>query len=201
MKLKDCINEGIFKTSNTEWYHNYYKRLTKNAIDMVTETLSINSHYVQRLKEFLEENTESFFSRMVQLINQQTLLSVICHGDCWTNNFLYRYNMDGKIQETCLVDFQLIRYGSLALDLANLIFCCTDHQLRKKNMKQFLQIYYKELLNALKLYGPLADFCGGLNDEQLWNKLVYNIYEFDLFYSHQSLFRVVLIYIFLFLIK
>lgn len=35
-KLQNKISEGIFKSENTEWYRDYYKALTKNAIDMVS---------------------------------------------------------------------------------------------------------------------------------------------------------------------
>lgn len=34
-KLRKTISEGIFASENTDWYKNYYKALTKNAIDMV----------------------------------------------------------------------------------------------------------------------------------------------------------------------
>lgn len=36
-KLRKKISEGIFKSENAEWYKNYYKALTKNAIDMVIQ--------------------------------------------------------------------------------------------------------------------------------------------------------------------
>lgn len=38
-RLCSLISEGIFCTANTSWYRNYYERLTKNAIKMVSEVL------------------------------------------------------------------------------------------------------------------------------------------------------------------
>jgi Ecdysteroid kinase-like family len=102
---------------------------------------------------------------MVNLLAMDTKLGVITHGDCWTNNILYKYNDKHEVIETCLVDFQLIRYGSLALDLANIIFCCTDAGLRKNHMDQFLHVYCQELVQSLmQLLGHLPEFCPSEND-------------------------------------
>lgn len=65
------------------------------------------------------------------------------------------------------VDFQLIRFGSLTLDLSNVLFCCTDKELRKDHLKPLLRLYHKELVRSLKLFGDIPNFCG--NEDELWN--------------------------------
>ncbi|XP_037036438.1 uncharacterized protein LOC119074414 [Bradysia coprophila] len=166
-RLKSQVTEGIFTERNFDWYRNYYEILTKNAIDMVSQTLSPHSTYVEKLEKFVGNN--SFFSNMVELVGRETPLATLCHGDCWTNNFLYKYDGNNDIAETCLVDFQLIRYGSPALDVSNLIFCCTDKLLRQNNMKTFLETYCKELVRSLRTLGPLPSFCS--TEEQLWTQM------------------------------
>lgn len=133
---------------------------------MVSESMPPNSKYVDRLEAFVGGN--QFFNHMVKLLNSPTQLGVICHGDCWTNNFLYRYDEQDNVLEACLVDFQLIRYGSVALDLSNLIFCCTDKVLRRNHQTAWLQLYHKELVNSLKSLGPMPAECG--TEDQLWTK-------------------------------
>jgi Ecdysteroid kinase-like family len=179
--LCKLIFEGIFSAENAEWYKNYYQKLTKNSIEMVSKFLiSIfrrnltlyfqvskyypdDSQYVVKLKEF----SDSLFLKMVNLLAMDTKLGVITHGDCWTNNILYKYNDKHEVVDTCLVDFQLIRHGSLALDLANIIFCCTDAGLRKSHMDQFLRVYCKELaLSLTQLLGHLPEFCPNEYDLQ-----------------------------------
>lgn len=177
-KLTRKINEGIFSDKNKEWYENYYKNLTKNTLEMVTKSINPESEYVKRMKQFIDPNT--FFDEMITLVNTTGPLSVICHGDCWTNNFLYKYGnqseendgVDGngrKIEEMQFVDFQLIRYGSLTLDIVNLLYCCTDQNLRQKHMPLLLKLYKRELIKSLKLLGPeLPEFC---RDEEEFTKL------------------------------
>lgn len=48
-----------------------------------------------------------------------------------------------------MVDFQLCRYASPGLDLANLIYCCTTRQLRDCKLNAFLSEYITGLNNFL----------------------------------------------------
>jgi len=41
-----------------------------------------------KLQAFLNEDV--FFRTMSELVSTQGPLSVFCHGDCWTNNFLFQ---------------------------------------------------------------------------------------------------------------
>lgn len=74
---------------------------------MVEEELQDNKDkdfYLEKFKDFCSEDT--FFQEMVDLVTPKEPLAVICHGDCWTNNFLFRY-VDGDIAE---VNKQAIHY-------------------------------------------------------------------------------------------
>lgn len=53
----------------------------------------------------------------------------------------------------------MIRYGSLALDLAYLIYCFTDATIRKANLQSWLEIYHQQLVKSLKVLGSLQDLC------------------------------------------
>ncbi|XP_035774763.1 uncharacterized protein LOC118457358 [Anopheles albimanus] len=148
-RLTNMISEGIFSQANAEWYRKYYDGLTRNAVTMVRQAVPEKTDHLAKLESFLS----NCFGNLVELVSRESELSVICHGDCWTNNVLFRFSPDGSIAETCLVDFQLIRYGSLALDLAYLIYCCTDGSLRKDHLQNWLQTYHRQLVKSLRLLG------------------------------------------------
>lgn len=65
--------------------------------------------------------------------------------------------------QVCLVDFQLIRYSSIALDVANLIFCCTSKSMRDAHLEEFLNLYTRELFKWLQLLCvEIPEFCNSL---------------------------------------
>lgn len=96
-KIKRIILEGIFAEDNTKWYEAYYKKLTNNTVSMVSKSLPKDSKYIEKMKKFIDSNT--FFNQMIELVSTEGPLSVICHGDCWTNNLLYKYDRDGNVLE------------------------------------------------------------------------------------------------------
>jgi hypothetical protein len=54
-----------------------------------------------------------------------------------------------NILQVCLVDFQLARYGSPALDIVNLLYCCTSRDMRLRHMAGLLSDYLATLNKAL----------------------------------------------------
>lgn len=79
--------------------------------------------------------------------------AVICHGDCWNNNTLFKLDADGKPTDVRLLDLQLARYASPVLDLVYYIFCCTQKELRDQFYESFLSVYHSSLAQHLERYG------------------------------------------------
>ncbi|XP_037783235.1 LOW QUALITY PROTEIN: uncharacterized protein LOC119579470 [Penaeus monodon] len=67
--------------------------------------------------------------------------AMLGHGDCWTNNFVFRYDDDGHPIEVMLLDLQLCRQGSPALDLQTLMYSSVNGALRRTSLPHFLQAY------------------------------------------------------------
>ncbi|XP_015108393.1 uncharacterized protein LOC107035483 isoform X2 [Diachasma alloeum] len=87
--------------------------------------------------------------RMCELASTRGPLTVFCHGDCWTNNFLFCDQLASNAEPVYLVDFQLTRVGSLALDLVNLLYLCTSAEVRRTQMTSLLRHYHSNLMSAL----------------------------------------------------
>lgn len=85
---------------------------------------------------------------------------MISHGDCWIMNFLVHqandYNEKAESPESYLkiIDFQLVRHASLALDLSFLIYSCTSQTLREGHyMKSMLKTYHEAVTEILSDFG------------------------------------------------
>jgi len=71
------------------------------------------------------------------------------------------------VLEVALLDFQLIRYSSIALDIANLLYCCTTKEMRDAQLQTLLKIYTEELFRWLQmLCTNLPDHCDTLQKLQ-----------------------------------
>ena len=151
------VKEALFRPENEDWYRQYYQVAAKNAIRMVSESLPSHMEHrrveiMEKLQAFLDDQV--FFRTMCELVATQGPLTVFCHGDCWTNNILFKDNTSPNEEVVYLVDFQLARVGSLALDLANLLYCCTTGEIRRVHMIQLLQHYHFHLMSSLHTLNP-----------------------------------------------
>ncbi|XP_074094449.1 uncharacterized protein LOC141524453 [Cotesia typhae] len=152
----DSVRESLFRLEYEEWYRHYYRVAVKNAMTMVSEALPAQHHHERnkvlgKLQKFLHEDV--FFRTMCELASTRGPFTVFCHGDCWTNNFLFS-NSDTDAEAVYLVDFQLLRVGSLALDLVNLLYCCTSGEVRRVHMNSLLLHYHQHLMEALNTLNP-----------------------------------------------
>jgi hypothetical protein len=92
--------------------------------------------------------------------------AVLCHGDCWNNNIMYKndsvrktflklsiskftFKQSGKPVDVRLLDWQIMRYASPVCDLLYYIFGCTTKSLRDKHYFEFLNVYYSSLSSFL----------------------------------------------------
>ncbi|XP_048004967.1 uncharacterized protein LOC125240838 [Leguminivora glycinivorella] len=166
--VHDGITEVLFSGDNEEYYKSYYREAMHNALDMVEEGLADSEDkekYLSKFREFCSEDT--FFQMMVSLVTPREPLAVINHGDCWTNNFLFRY-VDGDIAEMVTVDFQLVRYSSPTVDLAYLLYLCLSREQRTEHLPSLLEYYTEELHKRLV---ELSDDGAAFMDKKTLNEM------------------------------
>ncbi|CAL4238977.1 unnamed protein product, partial [Meganyctiphanes norvegica] len=100
------------------------------------------------LENIIEDVEERFFSHNFK---STPPFDVVVHGDCWTNNALYKYDSEGRPMQVMLLDAEICRFGSLALDLNYFMAISLDGSTRKTYTDHLLNQYYKsfcELLNS-----------------------------------------------------
>ncbi|KAL7648276.1 UNVERIFIED_CONTAM: hypothetical protein RMT77_000182 [Armadillidium vulgare] len=102
--------------------------------------------------KWLQANVDSMGQLFIDGLTKSTKpFEVITHGDCWTNNMLFKYNAKNKPEDIRFVDLQGTRKASLASDITTFIFTSLNGEMRTKYLKELLLIYYQSFSKVLIL--------------------------------------------------
>jgi hypothetical protein len=116
---------------------------------------------IQKLIEIAPENEEilriydEIKTEVLDCIDHESAepFSVITHGDCWTNNFLFHYDKNGHPDDIVIIDWQASRYSSPVLDLVYFLFISTDKDLRKNYYEKLIDAYHRSFINFCTYMG------------------------------------------------
>ncbi|XP_023292669.2 uncharacterized protein LOC111676020 [Lucilia cuprina] len=141
------ICEGFVKEETREMAKTMFGSMYKVHLDCVK---SYDGHelYYERMCEQLDGRTDELYNAAKLDLNE---FNVLNHGDCWSNNVMFKHDDTGKIKETFLVDYQIPRYGTPAQDLYYFLLSSTKYELKIKYFDYFIKYYHNELLKNLKL--------------------------------------------------
>lgn len=99
-----------------------------------------------------KERTRKLFDLMLDTLeSSEKYRNVICHGDVWGGNILFKFD-DTKTSDCRFIDYQLIRYCPPAHDLQAFFYINTDKETRIRYMSCLIDQYYDELSTLFKRY-------------------------------------------------
>lgn len=106
--------------------------------------------------EKYKEKIKTIMPGGIQLLQkaEETYLNdfnVLNHGDLWSNNIMFHYDEAGSIDDMCLVDFQMCKWGSPVQDLQYFIFSSCSQEVRVKEFDHMISYYHGQLIKYLNL--------------------------------------------------
>ena len=80
-------------------------------------------------------------------------LVCICHGDCWSNNFLFHYNDASVANDNRIVDWQILSSENPGRDIYEFFGMSTSPEIRKECGTELMDHYVTTFMSALSKLG------------------------------------------------
>ncbi|VDO84011.1 unnamed protein product [Heligmosomoides polygyrus] len=151
--------------------------LTKESVASVFTMLrSLNG---ERMKSSID-NLEAVVSEILDptfadnLPEKLGMKRVLCHGDVWTTNLIWRTGEKGEVELAAMVDFQTAHFGCPSTDVVRVICACLSGKDRRENWEWLVEKFYSfleeevgdhempytlsQLKQAYRSYFPLGGF-------------------------------------------
>lgn len=141
-----CMQETLWPITDSR-AKDMFDAAVKGIISMVDLITDLS---LDKREDFKEKIAKISADHALKLSPSAKHKNVLCHGDLWANNILYKHDIDGKPIACCLIDFQLARYNPPAHDVLCFLQFTTTRNLRKECSEKLFKIYHDSMSEALK---------------------------------------------------
>lgn len=131
----------------------HFYPLFKNTMSQLAETAEswagceVYAAKLHKLEKYVIEKAFDIFTWNEDDFN------VLTHGDTWINNFLYKYDDDGQLEDCLMVDFSTGYFGEPGIDLVYLLYGSTSDDIKEAEFDRLIHDYHEELVDVLKKLG------------------------------------------------
>ena len=136
--------EFLYSEEKKELNKGYLGTMSQNFVATV-ESWKIFENFTGRIERFWD----TILDDMIQLCKpRKNSFNVLNHGDTWTNNMLFKYDDSGRPVDIKLIDFQVSRYTSPAMELQYFLFTSAGEDVVESRLTDLFDAYV-DALNCL----------------------------------------------------
>ncbi|CAH1406810.1 unnamed protein product [Nezara viridula] len=86
-------------------------------------------------------------------IYTETKFTVLIHGDCWSNNMMFKYDFQKRPIGVKFLDYQIPQYNTPCMDVTDFLYLGVQPSVRRNNFQLLLKTYYDSLVRTLDKFG------------------------------------------------
>ncbi|KAL5274235.1 hypothetical protein ACFFRR_000785 [Megaselia abdita] len=146
----ECLTVGFFDKRNREMFTEFSRGLNSVLQETMINNYDNGEYYANKLVRDIYEHTDEIFDFYKVKPDE---FNVLNHGDCWSNNIMFKYNDKNELTETIFVDFQLSKYGSPVADLYYFLLSSAAVDIKIKKFDYFIRYYHEHLVKNLNILG------------------------------------------------
>ncbi|XP_014275078.1 uncharacterized protein [Halyomorpha halys] len=90
---------------------------------------------------------------MGKIHTEESEFAVLNHGDCWSNNMMFKYDFQKRPIAVKFLDFQIPHYNTPCIDVTYLIYLGVQPTVRRSNYQILLKNYCDSLVRTLDQFG------------------------------------------------
>ena len=130
----------------TKETYEYTKRTMTPVMASLAELIRSTPNYSDNYEWFVEL-AKNFHWIQTKMVESSDKFGVICHGDLWWSNILFRYREEDNSENTGslpvevkFIDFQSARLASLVTDILSFSFTSMSSSVRRESIDELLEV-------------------------------------------------------------
>lgn len=142
------FNEGMLNEKFIPMFKEMGESNHQTMVDTVRTWPEIGNKYADLLGPWKDR----IFEDVVKCVkkNPEPGFNVLCHGDLWTNNFMYAHDEQNNIKEVLMVDYQMCFWSSPVVDLLYFIIASPQIDIKINEFDTLIHHYHTHLVHTLK---------------------------------------------------
>nr|XP_040570387.1 uncharacterized protein LOC121119707 isoform X3 [Lepeophtheirus salmonis] len=154
-----CKDNFVSEAGKFSMFEGMCDMMKKSYFQMFQSLLngSENDSFVKQFESLFRDtfsNTNVFKLMEDKMYVSRSKFKILCHGDTWFNNIMFKYDENGNIIDTIFLDMQMIYCGNLGSDLSYFLCTCVTYETLSDNLDDFLHYYYKCLTKHIRELDP-----------------------------------------------